>query len=90
MSNMSTNKTLTLNTGVNRDGKAITEITLTPPTAGHLRGLKLLDVLQFDVDTLAKLLPRISQPTLTEQDVYQFGLKDLAATTEVLAGFLDS
>lgn len=81
--------TLTLEKGIIRDDKTIKKITLTKPNAGHMRGLKFTNILQFDIDSLAVLLPRISSPALTTDEVYQFDFADLTATTETFAGFLE-
>lgn len=53
---------------------------------GSLRGLKLFDVVQSDVDSMIKLLPRVTEPQLTEVDIitmhsYDFGLLVSAAVS---------
>ncbi|PID66597.1 MAG: phage tail protein [Gammaproteobacteria bacterium] len=87
---MSQTKKLNLVTGITRGDKTIKQIDLREPKAGDLRGLKLLDVMQFDTDALAKLLPRISSPALTEQDVYQFSFADLGEVMEVISAFMET
>lgn len=42
----------------------ITSVTLRKPKAGELRGLKVSDILQMDVDSMMTLLPRITSPVL--------------------------
>jgi hypothetical protein len=46
------------------DGKEITSVTLRKPKSGELRGLKVAEIMQMDVDTMIKLLPRITSPVL--------------------------
>jgi hypothetical protein len=63
-------------------------ITVTKPNAGALRGVTLTDLLQFDVVALTKVLPRISQPTLTEADVTRMDPADLVQLGTEVAAFL--
>ncbi|MGP9788953.1 phage tail assembly protein [Roseinatronobacter sp. NSM] len=60
------------------DGKVITEIEVMKPTAGALRGLQLAMVQMQDVNALAKLLPRITQPALSTDQVWDLDPADLA------------
>ncbi|BFN28467.1 phage tail protein E [Pseudomonas sp. SCT] len=66
----------------------ITEITLRKPAAGELRGLKLTDLLNGDVNATIRLVPRISQPTLTEQEAAALDIADLLMCADTVAGFL--
>ncbi|MCY7297540.1 phage tail assembly protein, partial [Alteromonas sp. a30] len=50
---------------------------LRKPQAGELRGIKLLDVMQMDVTAYMQLLPRITAPMLTEQQVSALDPADL-------------
>lgn len=77
-----------LDTPIARKGGDITEITLRKPKAGELRGLSLTDVLQMDVNALGKLLPRISNPMLTEAEVQAMDPADLVQMGGEVAGFL--
>lgn len=79
-----------LSTPVKRGESAITEITLRKPAAGELRGLKLTDLLNGDVSATIRLVPRISQPTLTEQEVAAMDIADLYDCADEVAGFLNS
>jgi hypothetical protein len=72
---------------IKRGDQVIDVITLRKPRSGELRGLSLQDVLQLDVNSLKKLLPRISAPTLTEQDVDNMDPADLTAVGTELVGF---
>ncbi|WP_417787518.1 phage tail assembly protein [Stutzerimonas xanthomarina] len=79
---------IVLEQAIKRGETKITEITLRKPAAGELRGLKLGDLINGDVSATIRLVPRISQPTLTEQDVAQFDIADLLACADAIAGFL--
>lgn len=80
--------TVDLDTPIQRGGQEITRITLRKPSSGELRGLSLHDVLQLDVSSLQRLLPRISTPSVTEHDVAQMDPADLLQLGGVAVGFL--
>lgn len=80
--------TVTLDEPIQRGSGSITQVTLRKPRAGSLRGLNLTDIAQMNVTALQKLLPRISEPTLTEQDVADMSPADLVACGVEVASFL--
>ncbi len=82
------NKTITLDTPIKRGDNDITSISLRKPAAGELRGITLTDLLQMDVTALTKVVPRISDPNLTEAEVARMDPADLVQIGGVLAGFL--
>ncbi|MTB44150.1 phage tail assembly protein [Providencia sp. wls1950] len=71
-------------------GQEVTEITITDTMkqVGALRGLKLYDVMTSDVDSLIKLLPRVTSPRLTERDVSQLPIPSFNALATGIANFL--
>ena len=79
------NNTLTLSKAITRDGKPVTAITLREPSAGELRGIKLFDLVQGDTGALIDLLPRISTPTLTKQEVLSLSLRDSMLAINLVA-----
>lgn len=81
-------KSITLDTPIKRGENDITEIALRKPAAGELRGVTLTDLLQMDVSALTKVLPRISEPSLTESEVARMDPADLVQIGGVVAGFL--
>ena len=81
------NKIITLDTPIQRGETPITELTIrSPKKAGHLRGLNTMDIVQMNVDTLIKLLPRITD--LTEKEVNDMDPADLLKAGVVVVGFL--
>jgi hypothetical protein len=91
MTDLETNaaaNTHTLDTPLMRGEQTITQVTLTKPTTGALRGTSLSALVNLDVDALRKVLPRISTPTLTEVDVTMMDPADLVALGGIFAGFL--
>lgn len=83
-----TSEPIVLEQPIKRGENSITEITLRKPAAGELRGLKLADLINGDVNATIRLVPRISQPTLTEQEVAALDVADLLGCADAIAGFL--
>lgn len=71
-----------------RGSNTIDSLTLRKPASGELRGVSLLDLMQMDVQALSKVLPRISQPSLTTQEVAAMDPADLLACGVAVSGFL--
>ena len=80
--------TVELDTPVVRGETNIESITLRKPTAGELRGVNLADVLQMQTDALIKLIPRLSNPSLTDHEARQMDPADLVQCGGEIAGFL--
>lgn len=76
-----------LETPIRRGEQTIEELTLRKPVAGELRGVALSDVMRADVSALHVLLPRITSPTLTTQDVSNLDLVDLGNIAGEVMGF---
>lgn len=81
-------KTITLEVPLKRDEQEITTFALRKPKSGGLRGLSLTELLQMDTSALIKLVPRISNPILTEQDVAQLVPADLVQIGMAVSDFL--
>lgn len=80
--------TVQLDTPIKRGDQDITAIALRKPSSGALRGVQLANLLQMDVNSLITVLPRISDPVLTEQDVRNLDPADLLQIGTEVAGFL--
>lgn len=80
--------TIKLDKPIARGEQCINEITLRKPDSGALRGASLMALAQCDVDSLIKVLPRITEPTLTENDVLKMDPADLTACGIAVTGFL--
>lgn len=77
--------TITLETPIYRSEQAISEIVMRHPVTRDLQGLSLLAILQMDVTTLIELLPRLTTPALTKQDVMNMSISDLAQFATVVS-----
>ena len=81
-------ETVTLDTPLKRGEQLIEKVTLRKPMSVELRGLSLNDILQNDVLSLQKVIPRISTPMLTEQDVANLDPADLMQMGSKISYFL--
>lgn len=71
-----------------RGSQEIGKITLRRPKSGALRGVSLMDLANMSVSALAIVLPRITTPTLTKQEVDNLCPADLTALGIEVASFL--
>ena len=69
------------------DGSAITTLTLRKPNVAALRGLQLALVQLQDVSSIAKLLPRITEPALSPDQVDALDPGDFAALANRVSVF---
>jgi hypothetical protein len=79
---------ITLETPLQRGEQTITDITLRKPSAGELRGLSLVSLLQMEVTALTTVLPRITNPALTSDEINRLDLPDLMQFGSEVASFL--
>jgi len=61
--------TVPLDTPLQQGDQKITSVTLRRPLGGALRGVKLVDLYNMDVIAVSKVVPRISTPVITEQNI---------------------
>ena len=73
---------------IKRGTTEITRITLRKPLSGELRGVLLIDLLNMDVASLIKVIPRISSPGITAPEAAGMDPADLLAIGSKIAGFL--
>lgn len=85
---MSKENIVTLEKAITRGEQEITKIEMLKPTAGTLRGVGLAAVASSDVDALIKVLPRMTMPSLTEQEVAALDLPDFLSLAGAVVGFL--
>lgn len=79
---------VTFESPVKRAGQVIESVTLITPTTGTLRGVSLASVANSDIDALIKVLPRMTIPSLTEQEIAAMGWPDMLALAGKVIGFL--
>ena len=81
---------IALNTPIARVGGPLTCFTLRKPLAGDLRGLSLQDLMTGDVSAIIKVLPRVSQPFITEPEAAALEADDIAEIGGAVMGFFMS
>ena len=80
-------ETVDLAEPINRGDTTIGQLQLRKPKAGELRGLALSDVIGLDISTLLKLLPRITEPALTDDECSSLDPADLTECGGAIRGF---
>lgn len=85
---METSAPITLNTPIKRKDQEITTLTLRKPMSGELRGCSLMDLTQMEVGALVKVLPRITDPSITDQEAARLDPADLLALGVETVSFL--
>ncbi|CEQ64359.1 phage tail protein E [Salmonella enterica subsp. enterica serovar Typhi] len=88
MSDKLTEKTVKLDTPIMRGKTEITEIVLRKPQSGALRGTRLQAIMDMDVGAMMTVIPRISSPTLTAQEMAELDSADLTAMAVEVVTFL--
>lgn len=85
-----TDNAIPLTKPVVRGDEKITQITITDEIkqAGSLRGLKLVNVMNMDVDSVAVLLTRVTSPRLKLTEVNEMDTRDFVSLSEALVPFL--
>lgn len=81
-------KEVKLDTALTRGSAEVTTVQVRKPKAGELRGVSLALLMQMDVSELTKVLPRITQPTLTEDEIRNLDIADLTQFAVEVSGFL--
>lgn len=82
---------VSLLTPIKRDGEPdITLVKILKPTVGHLRGLALTDLLRMDVNAHVRLLPRVTSPALTPDEVAGLDAADLMSLIGGVVSFFVS
>ena len=77
----------TLETPIHRGEQTIDRITLRKPSVQTLRGLSLGALVQMDIDSVIKLLPRISTPTLTSAEIERLDPADILSICGGVSSF---
>lgn len=86
--NEQTTVIIPLDTPITRGEQTIATITVRKPASGELRGCSLMDLMRMDVTALHVVLPRITTPTLTTQDVSKLDPADMTQLATAVSNFL--
>ncbi len=80
--------TVTLEQPIMRGETKIDKVTVLKPNSGALRGVRLQPLMDMDVDSMMQVLPRITMPTLTKNDVLSLAAGDLVNLSVQVVNFL--
>lgn len=79
--------TVELDFPLQRGDTTLHTVTLRKPLAGELRGIKLSELLALEVGSVQQVLPRITTPTMTPNEVASLDPADLIELSMRVAGF---
>ncbi|HCV3300529.1 phage tail assembly protein [Acinetobacter baumannii] len=79
---------VTLEEPIRMGEQMITQVIIRKPGVKALSGTSLQAIYQHDVDALCKVLPRVTSPALTPQQIYQMDPVDFANLGGHLVTFL--
>lgn len=88
MNDKTSEKTVVLDTPIQRGKEQITEIVLRKPLSGALRGTRLQAVMEMDVNAMMTVLPRVTTPVLLSHEILEMDPADLIALSVELVTFL--
>ncbi|MDF7786473.1 phage tail assembly protein [Pantoea stewartii] len=88
MSDIKNEKTIILDTPIQRGKTEIKEIVLRKPQSGALRGVRLQALMEMDVNAVMAVLPRVSTPSLTVQEINEMDPADLVSLSVEVVSFL--
>ncbi len=80
--------TVTLEAPIARGATTISEVTVRKPNSGALRGVRLQALMEMDVDSIMLVLPRITAPALTKNDLLLMPPGDLINLSVEVVNFL--
>ena len=83
-------ETVEFDNPIQRGDLTISQVNVNKPKTGALRGLSLSDLLKLDVDTVIKLVPRVSTPPLAEHEVAALDPTDFLSLSTAVVGFFAS
>lgn len=81
-------RTVTLDTPFQRGDVTLEKVSVRKPKSGALRGISLSALLNLDYGALETLLPRITDPLLSKQDVAALDPSDLIQLGSEVMDFL--
>lgn len=81
-------ETVVLETPITRGQTTIDKVTIRKPRTGELRGVRLVDLANLDVQAMVTVLPRVTAPALTQFEVENLELSDFTEMASKVAIFL--
>jgi Phage tail assembly chaperone proteins, E, or 41 or 14 len=88
MTEKTTEKAVELDTPILRGKTEITSVTVRKPQSGALRGTRLQALMDMDVNAMMTVLPRVTTPALTAQEIAEMDPADLVSLSVEVVTFL--
>lgn len=88
MTDKTNEKAVELDTPIQRDKTEVTSVTVRKPQAGALRGIRLQALMDMDVNAMITVLPRVTTPALTTQEITEMDPADLVSLSVEMVTFL--
>lgn len=85
---VSNEKTVTLDTPIMRGKTRIDSLLVRKPQSGALRGTRLQALMDMDVNAMMVVLPRVTTPALTQQEINEMDPADLVSLSVEVVYFL--
>lgn len=85
---LSNEKAIVLDTPIARGKEEITSVIVRKPQAGALRGTRLQALMDMDVNAMMTVLPRVTTPSLTAQEINEMDPADLVSLSVEVVTFL--
>jgi hypothetical protein len=82
-----TEETVTLSQPILRGKQTIDTLVIRKPKPMNLRGMKVVDILQLDVDCIVTLAQRVATPPLTDLEARNLDPADLTKIGVAVQGF---
>lgn len=79
---------IVLDEPIQRGKTEISSITVRKPNSGALRGVRLQALMEMDVNYMTEVLPRITDPTLTRDEISTMAPGDLLNMSIEVVNFL--
>ena len=83
-------ETVELDNPIVRGDMSICDVNINKPKTGAIRGLSIYEVLKLDVDTVIKLVPRVSTPPRADHEVAALDPTDFLSLSTAVVGFFAS
>ncbi|MCX9039102.1 phage tail assembly protein [Citrobacter portucalensis] len=80
--------TVTLDKPLQRGTQSVTEIVVRKPNSGALRGTRLQALMDLDVDSMMVILPRVTAPAVTRDELLVMEPGDLIMLSVEVVSFL--
>jgi len=85
---MTNTREITLDQPIKRGDDEVTKVTMSEPLGGTMRGLQISMIQAGDVSANMKLIPRITNPSITEAELDAMPGRDIMKLTMAVVGFL--